>query len=153
MAQQQWHCFCGAHVTKRLLLNHMNGVHLNLSAVQINTQSVNAETQWRDCTCGKVFRDSGLRKHQRQCAPWLLAEDARILALAAQPIPEPAVINWFELGVVDAAFGVDLNAVGDVIMPVVDTDPELFGALLADFRVGLFLLNSSWIEPLRVLLT
>ena len=153
MAQQQWHCFCGAHVTKRLLLNHMNGIHLDLSAAQINTQSVNAETQWRDCTCGKVFRDSGLRKHQRQCAPWLLAEDARILAEAAQPIPVPAAIDWLDLGVADAEYGVDLNAVGEVIMPVIDTDPELFGALLADFRVGLFLLNSSWIEPLRVILT
>ena len=143
-------------MTKRLLLSHMNGTHLGMSAEQINHLSVNAQVQWRDCTCGKVFRDSGLKKHQTQCQPWLQGEALRVAAAAAQPIPVPGVVDWLGLGVGvgDAADpDVDLNAVGQVIMPVIDTDPAVFGSLLADFRVGLFLLNNSWIEPLKDLLT
>ena len=68
------------------------------------------------------------------------------------------MVDWLELGigvgVGDAADPVvDLNAVEHVIMPVYDTDPAVLGSLLADFRVGLFLLNNSWIEPLKFLLT
>lgn len=68
------------------------------------------------------------------------------------------VVNWLGLGCGvgvgnNAHPGVDLNAVGNVIIPVTVSDPALFGALLADFRVGLFLLNKSWIEPLKDLLT
>ena len=66
------------------------------------------------------------------------------------------MVDWLELGigvgVGDAADPVvDLNAVEHVIMPVIDTDPAVLGSLLADFRVGLFLLNNSWIEPMKFL--
>ena len=99
-----------------------------------------------------------MRKHQAQCQPWIQGEALRVAAAAAQPIPVPGVADWLGLGVGvgvgDAAEpDVDLNAVGQVIMPVIDTDPAVFGSLLPDFRVELFLSNNSLVEPLKDLLT
>ena len=116
----------------------MNGTHLEMSADQINHLSVNAQVQWRDCACGKVYKDSGLRKHQTECQPWLQGEALRVAAaaaiVAAQSVTVPRVVDWLELGigvgVGDAADPVvDLNVVGHVIMPVIDTDPAVFGSI------------------------